>query len=124
MEDSWQEVRILCILKGTYLADEITVTKNLINDNSVPSITTNHHVHEAGQSFFDIFAKLKSSHQKRGYQFIKNLVHLFSKYLLSLGLVRSLTPPSRSLLQLSEGSSFAPHRPGTQRSLDASGSLA
>ena len=83
MEDSWQEVRILYILKGTSLTDEITATKNLINDNAVPSITTHHHVYEAGQSFFDIFAKLKSSHQKRGYQFIKNLVHLFSKYALS-----------------------------------------
>lgn len=70
MEDSWQEARLSYALKGIPIGN--------MNNPSVP--TTTHGGYESkSQSLFDMFAKSKSTYQKKAYHCIKTLVQLFSK---------------------------------------------
>jgi hypothetical protein len=70
IEDSWQEIRLLYALKGIPMSN--------INNSSVTT-TTNSGFESAPQSLFDMFAKSKSTYQKKAYHCIKTLVQLFSK---------------------------------------------
>ena len=69
VEDSWQDIRLLYALKG------IPMT----NVNNLPLTTTNPGYETPPQSLFDMFAKSKSTYQKKAYHCIKTLVQLFSK---------------------------------------------
>jgi hypothetical protein len=70
IEDSWQEVRLLYVLKGLPMEN--------INHSSVTA-TTNCGFESNPQSLFDMFSKSKSTYQKKAYHCIKTLVQLFSK---------------------------------------------
>jgi ubiquitin carboxyl-terminal hydrolase 9/24 len=70
IEDSWQEVRLLYALKGIPMGN--------MNNSSVTA-TTNSGFESNPQSLFDMFAKSKSTYQKKAYHCIKTLVQLFSK---------------------------------------------
>jgi ubiquitin carboxyl-terminal hydrolase 9/24 len=70
IEDSWQEVRLLYALKGIPMGN---------TNNSSSTATTNCGFESNPQSLFDMFAKSKSTYQKKAYHCIKTLVQLFSK---------------------------------------------
>jgi hypothetical protein len=70
-EDSWQEVRLLYALKGIPLSTT--------NNSPTTTTTTNCGYDSTPQSLFDMFAKSKSTYQKKAYHCIKTLVQLFSK---------------------------------------------
>ncbi|CAF3635592.1 unnamed protein product [Rotaria socialis] len=75
VEDSWQEARILCVLKGTPISNE----KQINNENALPSTTLNKNQKNTCQTLFDIFSKLELSSEKRAYQLVKTLYLLFAK---------------------------------------------
>ncbi|CAF3682375.1 unnamed protein product [Rotaria sp. Silwood1] len=84
IEDSWQEVRILYALKGIPISNE----KQIMNENSSTPLSSppttlnnnplNNNNNNVSLNLFDIFLKLKSSHEKRAYQFLKMLCQLFT----------------------------------------------
>ncbi len=73
IEDSWQEVRLLYVLKGIPMLNQ--------NNSSITTTTTttNCGYESTPQSLFDMFSKSKSTYQKKAYHCIKTLVQLFSK---------------------------------------------
>ncbi|CAF3511540.1 unnamed protein product [Adineta steineri] len=88
IEDSWQEIRILHVLKGTPLSGETTEVLNE-SPSSRPSspspikiaVTNMNNFHDNPQTLFDLYLKSKSSHQKRAYCFMKMLLQLFTSSL-------------------------------------------
>jgi hypothetical protein len=79
LEDSWQEVRLLYVLKGISIAKDATEIDSLINGNICQSTTINNNVYESSKSIFEMISKSKSCYQKRAYHFIKFLVKLITK---------------------------------------------
>jgi len=75
IEDSWQEVRLLYVLKGIPMSNQ----NNSSSSSSSSTTTTNCGYDSIPQSLFDMFSKSKSTYQKKAYHCIKTLVQLFSK---------------------------------------------
>ncbi|CAF1148229.1 unnamed protein product [Rotaria sordida] len=92
IEDSWQEVRILYTLKGIPIFDEnkIIINENSSSSSPPPSTTlNNNNNNNICLNIFDIFLKMKSSNEKRAYQFIKILCQLFTNCIKAYNLLQT-----------------------------------
>lgn len=77
IEDSWQQARLLYVLKGTpIVSDADSTTADHAPAGS--STTVNSTYHETPQSLLDLFSKSKSNNEKRAYQFIKATLQIFT----------------------------------------------
>ncbi|CAF3335952.1 unnamed protein product [Rotaria socialis] len=75
IEDSWQEIRLLYVIKGIPMSN---VNNSLTSATTTTTATTNSGYESTPQSLFDMFAKAKSTYQKKAYHCIKTFVQLFS----------------------------------------------